>query len=557
MDSLYMLKIAKFQQKRIQRHIESVVRYLVKALLQPLEPGSSTPTPLMPDHHIAGESNYFYVMMTIWYVRRHCRHWGWDWIGSIKLGNKEQSFLCGRGNRLPPENWIFGTSDKDKIPLLKWYHYGSILNLCEQEVLPRTWMDPSLKWKVFRLAREAKIAAAAKLASSKLYTAEDEIFDRLAFLSDELGLEHIEQDGIGIVASLTMKRVKQRDNTRELNPGWRPPLEDGSTSGPWEIHALCHHSHLVVLTLDSKGLKDRKARDRIKEEEDSCKQNIYRFLNAEGTLMPCWEREHARAREGWLRSESTAVLASTLLTVHENEIGKEAEDEAESQPPAELDDHGDGRTKEAEAGSQPSADLSKKAKLEDHGDGRTVWRLGMESLMKYQLDVFGKFTSEAGRSRPIKWKTFRPPRQYHPDSFFNSLEDTPDLYEPQQLRKACIPASLYSHATKPEEMEVITKTRLENIVIPNRLFIYDITAKEPAQDDKKLAGEVQHRSYDGTGGEKKKDKFVWALYDSVGKIYAASAVFIFHLYSTLTLFSSSQTKKYSIDSCKCSIQSVR
>jgi hypothetical protein len=111
----------------------------------------------------------------------------------------------------------------------------------------------------------------------------------------------------------------------------------------------------------------------------------------------------------------------------------------------------------------------------------------MEILMKYQLDVLGKFADEAGRSPPIEWRTFRPTRRYHPDSFFNSLEDTPDLYEPHNLQKLYIPASSSPYVTEPEQMKAITKSNLESIVIPNRLFIYDITA-EPAKVTRNLLG---------------------------------------------------------------------
>jgi hypothetical protein len=509
-----VLKIMEFQQKRIRRHIESVVRYLVRALLKP-----DSSTPLMPDYDIAGESdsNYFYVLTTIWYVTKYFQDWDWEWKDSIKWDKKE-SLLYRRRNQLPPDNWTFGTTDKDKIPLLEWYHYGSFLNLCQQNILPDTWKDDSLEWKVFRLAKVAKIAAAAKLTSSRPYTADDEIFDRLCFLSEELDLEHREHN-IGTVASLAIKRIKQRDDTRELNPGWLPRLQDGSKSGPWEIHALCHHSSLVVTTLEKKDLQDLRARENLMEEAESYKQNIYRFLNAEGTLMPCWERAYEKARKGWLRSESTAVLASTLLDIH----AKEKEREDESSP---------GR--------------------------RQHFFLEMESLMKYQLDIFGKFTDEAGRLPLIKWTTFCPPRQYHPDSFFDSLEDTPDLYRPPKIQKACIPASLYiyHHATHPEKMEPITKDNLDIIVIPNRFFISDITASALAQqDDKGFVGKVVHRRYD-VEDEEKKRKLVWALYDSVGKIHAAPGSFIVHLYSMLTLSSSLQTKKYSIDSCKSTIPSI-
>jgi hypothetical protein len=82
--------------------------------------------------------------------------------------------------------------------------------------------------------------------------------------------------------------------------------------------------------------------------------------------------------------------------------------------------------------------------------------LYMESLMKDQLEVLEKFTGEAGRLPPIKWTTFSPPRRYHPESFFDSLDDTPDLY------------SRFNYSSLLQFVE--------------SLCIFDITAAGPDQD---------------------------------------------------------------------------
>jgi hypothetical protein len=76
----------------------------------------------------------------------------------------------------------------------------------------------------------------------------------------------------------------------------------------------------VVLSLEEKDSQDWRTKEHTKEEIESYKWKIYCFLNAEGTLVPCWERAHAKARKGWLRSEATAVLASTLLIMNEKDM---------------------------------------------------------------------------------------------------------------------------------------------------------------------------------------------------------------------------------------------
>jgi hypothetical protein len=557
-----MLKIADAQLSRIQENIQNIIRFLVRALLKP-----DSRTPMMPDSHVPGESNYYYVMTTIWYVTRNFPKWTWDWEASIvKWEGKGHLF---DSERLPLDNWTFGTSEKERVPLLQWYHCGSILGLCQQGILPENWKDEGLEEKVSRLAKAAKIFAAAKLSCRQPYSADDEIIDRLSFLSDELGLEPRGRGRIGTVASLCMKRVKRRDNTRDLNPGWLPHRDKGPTSGPWEIHALCHHSRLVVLSLEEKDSQDWRTKEHTKEEIESYKWKIYRFLNADGTLIPCWERAHAKAREGWLRSEATAVLASTLLIINE----KDMKDGLFASGATDVDtERGSGDASHTEQAhteqvvtkqahtvkarkKQANKEQARKAQAlveQAQMDQRKLLLeiLYMESLMKDQLEVLEKFTGEAGRLPPIKWTTFSPPRRYHPESFCNSLEDTPDLY------------GEFNYSYLLQFME--------------SLRIFDITATGPDQDAEGFTWEIIPYKYDCWDSKKfeelseqvkdlskqeddlskqegdlskqkddllkkkndkekekdelnkRKDELCWGLYDSVSKIHAVIAViFVF------------------------------
>jgi hypothetical protein len=59
-DQAEMLSIAEHQLKRSHKSIGSVMRYLVHALLTP-----NLGIVLMPDEFVLGESNYYYVMITI------------------------------------------------------------------------------------------------------------------------------------------------------------------------------------------------------------------------------------------------------------------------------------------------------------------------------------------------------------------------------------------------------------------------------------------------------------------------------------------------------------
>lgn len=470
-----MVHIAKCQLKRIQEATEKIIRYLVHALLEP-----SLETTMGPDTHITGEANYFYVMATIWYAIKNFPNWNWEWktsVGNLAL----RDYRLFERTYLPPGNWTFGRGDRDKVPLLQWYHFGSILKLCEKGFLPQCWNEDHLRQKVSGLEKAAKLAAAEKLSSQRPYTADDEIIDRLAFLSDEMGLERTKSTPISTVAKLAMSRVKQREFTRELNPGWHACREECATSGPWEIHALCHHSRLVVLTLERKEAEEWRMTGHAKAEMECYKQKVCGFLNGEGTLVPCWERAHLKARKGWLRSEASAVFATTILGA-------------------------DGNSMLSPALNGISSDAA-------------IGAMYMAEMMKDQLDVFEKSTGEIGRARPIPWKSFCAPRQYHPESFTNSLEDTPELYKAPRIKDTFIPISLQNDVNSPEDKDLkFTKSNFTEAILKD-LSVSDIRADEGSeQDDNDIAWKVRHLYFETLDEKEKEQKgslLSWALYDSL------------------------------------------
>jgi hypothetical protein len=534
----FQLKRIKFQMERIKTSVENIVRYLAKALLEP-PLKKTTKTAMMPDHCVAGESNYYYVMMTIWYVWNYFHDddpgWTFDWAGQLRGKEGASSTLLGP-HRLPPDEWTFATADRDKVQLLQWYHYGSLLKLCENGVLDKLWKGPSLDAKVRRLANAAKMVSSAKLSSREPYVADDEIFDRLSFVSDELHLEKLRPTDPGVVASLSIKRVKGRDFTRILNPGWLPKNVEESTSSPWEIHALCHHSCLVALTKEEKTGQDWRTREHTHSEAEGFRKDICTFLNAEGTLIPCWERAHAKYRKGWLRSEATPVVGTTLIII----LHKTMELASKIASEAEKASAGDGSSPSSptnRAQSEWPQTLAKWPQYSmDHEKRiiREVRHLG--GLMKGQLDAFERFTNEPGFQPPIVWKSFRPPCTYHPDSFTNSLEDTPQLYKYAVLSKRPMPLSLDKKVLdRPDKLKEdgrdFRKTDIKDIFddkgkTKKLLFLVDIKAIRNEKDDQEFAWEIKNHQYnEWTECEdeiERKEKIkhskallVWALYDNV------------------------------------------
>ncbi|RYP68934.1 hypothetical protein DL770_008350 [Monosporascus sp. CRB-9-2] len=466
-DISHMLSIVEGQLKRIEDKIKSVVLFLVNSLLVP-----ETTTPLMPDNSIMGDPTYYYVMTTIWYAVRNCPDFIWGWEDYVQIFVKKDSSLHDPG-RLPPDNWNFGKDTKDQLPLLKWYHQGSILRLCQTGMLPAAWQGRDLEQNVYRLGKTAKVASAAKSSSQEPYAADDEIVDRLAFLADELGLGNSHRE----VGAVAMRRIRQRKFTRCINSGWLPAGEEGDTSGPWEIHALCHHSRLKILSLE--GLESDKwgAKERREEEVESYKQKLCKFLNSEATLVPCWERTHSKASQGLLHAEATSVLASTLLDIFERDVAQTFER----------------RYKDVVAASPQKRKSS--LPIRHSGDCGMEQRevahkmMHMEHLVNQHLEILVRLTGGAGLSPPIAWAAFRPPRKYHPENFINSLDDTPYLYGLPYISKVLIPAALSEYL--PIEKR-FTRDHIRKALHTGWVCVSDIVADDAKKDGEGFAGSTKH-----------------------------------------------------------------
>ena len=498
LESSLLKELIKRELKRTKEAIQSVLLFLVKSMLK-----KGTECVLLSTNRKPGDSDYFYVLPTIWYVLRNFHDWDWKFLRD-QFTTADSRYNSGRlysKYRLPEPNWSYDTQEREMVLILQWYHYGSLLKLwdfvvdakaTEQDekrwLLPRAWKshcETCVKPKLTRCAKAARMASAAslsRLSTEQPYKAEDEIFDSLSLLADELGLEGKGESGaesVGAVGNFSMQRIKRREPTRYLNPGYRRRGATGSTSGPWEIHVLCHHSRLVVLTKEEKLKQDWRTRKHTNEEADRYKHDIYRFLNAEGTLVPCWERSHTRAKKAWLRSETTAAVASTFLIMHEKS----------------MKTTGTGQTEQVAQGTG-----SKKTDPTRQYE-RLLETYHIEMLMNEQLEILRRSSDEAQPAPPIDWLSFSPPRQYHPREFLESLEDTPDLYTKAELEKRPIPASLRSRLVDkedPSEWPIFSRQSIRDVINMRCLFLADIRAVRPVKTEAKLKAKLKSRPRDRT-----------------------------------------------------------
>lgn len=151
----------------------------------------------------------------------------------------------------------------------------------------------------------------------------------------------------------------------------------------------------------------------------------------------------------------------------------------------------------------------------------------MKSIMKGQLDIFESFTGESGRVPPINWTVFSLPRRYLPDSFFDSLEDTPEKYGVDCLRSISIPTAIGSRVTAPKDLVKELGDGNEagfdwNYLCEHleSLILFDIPAAQLNQKTDEFSQDVQIYEYDPLEPghiNRMEMNACWRLYDSVSK----------------------------------------
>jgi hypothetical protein len=431
---------AKATVHRIRHAIDRIMAYILKGILR----SRSTPLVIRPEN--TPGPNYYYVMVTIWYIVKHYpdleAKWHWkNWYG----GEKDRGILGDSLDfrRHNPSPWSNHAVTKVKYSMLKWLHYESVLSL-QGSAIPPVWNAEEDKVKRLRYAARTELVKRISLAQP--YRADDEIADRLAFLAEELWPD---LDNAKKVADRITRRIQDREFTQTLNL-CSTSAKEGSDDGPWEVHALCHHSRLVVahrkMCATDGGSGDEVERFRRK---------FCQFLTSEASLMPCWERNSLSARRGFLRSESTAVLASTLVNIFQKDleyIRYRDDSRSASRSPSTSDAGEETHENGSLTANTQSQVLDGKASGQSQGDPSVYHICPMrhltpsgepgsaETLLTRQLETLEQLTSTRGLERQIDYLKFRPPQIYHPEEFFKSFEDTPDLYTASAIDRQTVPA---------------------------------------------------------------------------------------------------------------------
>lgn len=455
---------AKKQIELITEYIGQIGAFLITAFIKPRNSEADMP---FEKPYLSANHSYYYVMITLWYLVKNQPECIQQIVDQEEFQLNFATWLTTKHDqirgalwdsvRLPSVEWLPEKDLTTEICLLKWYHYGSVLSLLRWSLNKFKIPDKRKHDVLVEMVRlhnivsksisAANIAMAAKISSKGPYVPRDEITDRLSFLAGELdadkviGAMHYKMDAFAI------RRIRQREYTKLLNPGTHIAEKWDNTDGPWELHALCHHSRLKVSYMDGGHLDA----DMVKTEIERFRRRLCPFLTTEGSIMSTWERKYLTQCEGWFRSEVTCVIASTLLDISRDELSSQ---EIEIK---------NGR------GNQYS-NIEVDRRWSSLTDDASTDTLSSEASSQ-------EYLSEPSHNiPPMDWTVFRPPHSLYPRESLISLDDTEEHYKRKPTEQSAqfrrLPTKVRDYLESHEEGW--TKERLKNVLRHKWISVIDI-----------------------------------------------------------------------------------
>jgi hypothetical protein len=294
------------------------------------------------------------------------------------------------------------------------------------------------------------------------YSPQDEECDRLAFLALELGIVTLGEPGDCLL--LAIKRLNSHFRDEYLNPGILPFKGEYSfpipTSPPWELHALCHHSRLLLREI-SMSMDDK--------EIEVHRKHCFTFLTSEASIIPTWDRLGAKALRTWYSSEATCVIASTLLDIAMTKEDQErlersrsgaqnpedkATGDSHDPPNTAALDHQNNSAR-ADTYPEPFARIPRRGTnaspgIFDHpAVGSTVGDDSILEILK-SPEVVENFWQGRKGAAALHWKGYKPSATYHPESFYSSLDDSPELFRQTHTMKTQLQKRIRNYLTNNE-----------------------------------------------------------------------------------------------------------
>ena len=381
----------------------------------------------LPDAPYSAFDRVWYHTIILWYVLHHCP----DALKSPETN----SLLRSRMTSLEHVGTYY-SQDDPKSTILQWYHSSCFLQICKNPeseggasvFVNRPENDPiaaqEMTWKN---KAQKSLKPAGKGRSNRAL--EDHHVANLALLAEELFSNSADTTGLSNqCVSYAKEFILNRDWTTILNPGKEDRKQANhtiqDTSPPWELVSLNHHS----LLRPEVGASEEKVEAAL----DICQE----FLFSDFTFIGSWDRSDTSMVSTWWDLLPSSILSATLL-----DRRLELQDSVAPDPIQEVKSNGKVEGAETtevkdlasshQTGPVPSI-LSRKPTIKT-GDET------MDEIVKRLLDGFARAsTRQAEEGEEFDWRSRRPQRISFPDTFTQSLEDTPELFQSKQLKNVSI-----------------------------------------------------------------------------------------------------------------------
>lgn len=404
----------------------------------------------------------YYPAIILWYVIRNCKSAlpdeFYDYIHHEIDLSKYQS-------RRPLQT-IDGEPNPPKLALLVWYSIGCLNRiyeyLTETTGSPPTWgtaafLEIGRTESVCQTKAEKSMTSTRKTQTNS-YSSGDEEVERLALLGPELGFtvnEPRRKDG-STCLSRARRKILDRKGTKILNPGKPLSAEQTSaqisTSAPWELSCVNHHSRLRVMWNDG---------ERDNEDLEPFRVDCRRFLTSSFTYIGSWDMSAAQIATKWWELDTSCIVASTSLDIRTKLLLQNESIINQSQSPK-----SDPTTDETQS-SLPtkSKDGSRNAITTNVQDESEVKKESYQDilieLIRKQLDnqeaILLAATKENNLGIDFEWTLCQPPNVLHPEGWVASLDDTPEQFRSAQTKTIRLRTEIVQYLTSRKAAELLDK----------------------------------------------------------------------------------------------------
>jgi hypothetical protein len=309
---------------KLRRHIRAVLIWLIETDLRPrqlLLPLKIERGPEVAKYHVSSariqhcreqresvnvDRSYnqaCFASLAVWYVMKYCpQAVTADLKSEILLPQLNKAYTSVEKRRTRGQE-----DPTPKNDVLQWFHLCCLLLILREPVgsNPNGYAAAGLDADAMIKSQQKfqKYVTRLKTKQNEPYSSEHEEMDRLVLLGEELELQTLQTPYTASLATARAKqaraRLAERKRTTRFNPGPKAWKTSRITStGPWELSFLNHHSYLCI----TEGENVRPSRDRC-----------FEFVLSDYTFMTSWDYADSCMVGTWWDLEPLSVFSATIL----------------------------------------------------------------------------------------------------------------------------------------------------------------------------------------------------------------------------------------------------